>query len=63
MALLVDKLDDFTFVPLGPIIVKRLHDLNWEVRDSALELLTSIADISYCSKYIKVKYIYNVFLS
>lgn len=54
MALLVDKLDDFTFVPLGPIIVKRLHDLNWEVRDSALELLTSIADISYCSKYINV---------
>lgn len=63
MALLVDKLDDFTFVPLGPIIVKRLHDLNWEVRDSALELLTSISDIAYCSKYIKIYNIYGIILS
>lgn len=51
MALLVDNLDDSSFAALGPLIVRRLHDLNWEVRDSALELLTSIADIACCSKY------------
>lgn len=53
MALLVDNLDGSGLVSLGPIIVKRLHDPTWEVRDSALELTISIADISQCSKYRK----------
>ncbi|XP_034935397.1 uncharacterized protein [Chelonus insularis] len=31
---------------IGPTLYKRLHDPNWEVRDSALEVLHVIADIS-----------------
>lgn len=50
MALLLDNLQGSGLLCLGPIIVKRLHDLSWEVRDSALELTTSIADISRCSE-------------
>ncbi|XP_023169547.2 uncharacterized protein LOC111598508 [Drosophila hydei] len=46
MALLVDNLQGSALVCLGPIIVKRMHDTAWEVRDSALELTTSIACIS-----------------
>ncbi|EDV93473.1 uncharacterized protein LOC6563860 [Drosophila grimshawi] len=46
MALLVDNLQGSALVCLGPIIVKRMHDIAWEVRDSALELTTSIACIS-----------------
>ncbi|KAH8359263.1 hypothetical protein KR093_005498 [Drosophila rubida] len=46
MALLVDNLQGSALVCLGPIIVKRMHDPTWEVRDSALELAISIASIS-----------------
>ncbi|ALC45765.1 CG7044 [Drosophila busckii] len=46
MALLVDNLQGSALVCLGPIIVKRMHDTTWEVRDSTLELTTSIACIS-----------------
>ncbi|KAH8383028.1 hypothetical protein KR009_006308 [Drosophila setifemur] len=46
MALLVDNLQGSALVCLGPIIVKRLHDSTWEVRDTTLELATSIASIS-----------------
>lgn len=51
LALLVDTLSGSDMQKLGPMIVKRLHDSNWEVRDSVLELLTSIANISVYSKY------------
>ncbi|XP_017074716.1 uncharacterized protein LOC108110239 [Drosophila eugracilis] len=46
MALLVDNLQGSALVCLGPIIVKRMHDTMWEVRDTTLELTTSIASIS-----------------
>ncbi|XP_034664587.1 uncharacterized protein LOC117898959 [Drosophila subobscura] len=46
MALLVDNLQGSALVCLGPIIVKRMHDTTWEVRDTTLELTTSIASIS-----------------
>lgn len=36
---------------LGPIIAKRLHDSTWEVRDSALELLNAIVEMSELSKF------------
>ncbi|XP_076292857.1 integrator complex assembly factor Brat1 [Lasioglossum baleicum] len=31
---------------IGPTLFKRLHDVNWEVRDSVLEVLNTIAAIS-----------------
>lgn len=31
---------------IGPTLYKRLHDVNWEVRDSVLEVLNTIAAIS-----------------
>lgn len=50
LALLVDTLSGSDMQKLGPVILKRLHDSNWEVRDSAMELLTSMANISLLSK-------------
>lgn len=35
---------------IGPTLFKRLHDINWEVRDSVLEVLNTIAIISEDSK-------------
>jgi len=52
MALLVDNLQGSALVCLGPIIVKRMHDTMWEVRDTTLELTTSIANISRISKHV-----------
>jgi len=46
LALLVDKMDGYGMEELGPTIYKRLHDNSWEVRDSVLELLHSMVDIS-----------------
>lgn len=37
---------------LGPTVMKRLHDSNWEVRDSTLELVTSMATISIFSMFL-----------
>lgn len=51
LALLVDTLSGSYMQNIGPIIVKRLHDNNWEVRDSVLELLASVANISLLSTY------------
>lgn len=50
MALLVDTMSGSDMQKLGPIILKRLHDPNWEVRDTAVELLASTAKISMTSE-------------
>lgn len=52
LALLVDS--DSHMNEIGPTLFKRLHDPNWEVRDSALEVLNTIATISEDSKRIKI---------
>ncbi|KAL6424479.1 hypothetical protein ACFW04_009911 [Cataglyphis niger] len=44
LALLVDS--DSHMNGIGPMLFKRLHDPNWEVRDSVLEVLNTIATIS-----------------
>ncbi|KYN37921.1 BRCA1-associated protein required for ATM activation protein 1 [Trachymyrmex septentrionalis] len=44
LALLVDS--DSNMNEIGPTLFKRLHDPNWEVRDSVLEVLNTIAIIS-----------------
>ncbi|XP_053669878.1 uncharacterized protein LOC128720244 [Anopheles nili] len=46
LALLMDNISGSGLEHVGHIIYKRLHDLSWEVRDSALELLASIVSIS-----------------
>lgn len=51
LALLMDTLAGSDMQNLGPVILKRLHDNNWEVRDSTLELLSATASISKCSMY------------
>lgn len=35
---------------LGELIYMKMHDINWEVRDSALELLLVVTEISFMSK-------------
>lgn len=49
LALLIDSLQGSTIEKLGPMIMKRLHDINWEIRDSTLELLSSMVVISSLS--------------
>lgn len=51
LALLMDKMEGSGMENLGPTIYKRLHDVSWEVRDSVLELLHSIVEISRESKF------------
>uniref|UniRef100_A0A182RE17 Uncharacterized protein n=1 Tax=Anopheles funestus TaxID=62324 RepID=A0A182RE17_ANOFN len=46
LALLMDNISGSGLEHVGHIIYKRLHDLSWEARDSALELLASIVTIS-----------------
>ncbi|CRK88217.1 CLUMA_CG001998, isoform A [Clunio marinus] len=46
LALLMDKMEGSGMEDLGPTIYKRLHDNSWEVRDSTLELVHSIVEIS-----------------
>ncbi|XP_053698205.1 uncharacterized protein LOC128745209 [Sabethes cyaneus] len=46
LALLMDDLKGSGLEFVGKVIYKRLHESSWEVRDSALELLASIAEIS-----------------
>lgn len=50
LALLMDDLKGTGLEFVGRVVYKRLHDSSWEVRDSALELLTSITEISASSK-------------
>lgn len=51
MALLVDNLKGSALLVMGPVIMKRSHDTAWEVRDSVLELVISITDISRFSMF------------
>ncbi|XP_021712730.1 uncharacterized protein LOC110681266, partial [Aedes aegypti] len=46
LALLMDNIQGSGLEYVGRIIFTRLHDINWEVRDSALELLASVVEIS-----------------
>lgn len=50
LALLVDEVGDSSITTITPMLYKRLHDINWEVRDSALEILQTIVDIAHLSK-------------
>lgn len=50
LALLMDQVDGSGMENLGPTIFKHMHSLSWEVRDSVLELLYSIVEISNKSK-------------
>lgn len=50
LALLVD-FDEYT-KQIGPTLFKRIHDTNWEVQDSTLEILNTIACISENSKHL-----------
>lgn len=51
LALLVDTMQGSAIETLGPTVMRRLHDTNWEVRDSTLELLAAVSNISIFSKY------------
>lgn len=47
----MDKIEGSGLEDLGPMIYKRLHDMSWEVRDSVLELLHSVVEISRESEF------------
>lgn len=51
LALLTNSLSGTSFDQLGSLIFKRLHDPHWEVRDSSLEVLHTLATISQSSMY------------
>lgn len=52
LLLLDGNIDGTSLELLGPTIMLRLHDVHWEVRDSCLELVTSIAMIADVSMYL-----------
>lgn len=52
MALLVNTMQNSCLEALGPIIFKRIHDNEWETRDSTLELLDSMVKISEISEFL-----------
>ncbi|KAJ8953909.1 hypothetical protein NQ318_019149 [Aromia moschata] len=43
MALLIDNVDNSSLALTGPLLYAKLHDGNWEVRDTALEVLCTIS--------------------
>ncbi|CAH2264777.1 uncharacterized protein LOC120629348 [Pararge aegeria] len=47
LSLLMESKPGSTMHELGKLIYIKMHDLNWEVRDSALELLYVVTDISF----------------
>lgn len=51
LALLTNKVEGTSFDCLVPLLYKRLHDPNWEIRDSCVEVVTVIADLADSSKY------------
>lgn len=51
LALLVNTMKGSTIDQVGPILQKRLHDVNWNVRDSALEVLQVVTSIAEISEY------------
>ncbi|XP_071444768.1 BRCA1-associated ATM activator 1 [Hetaerina americana] len=46
LALLTNSLQNSSLSQLGPLLEKRIHDLNWEVKDSVYEVLECISSIS-----------------
>ncbi|KAL3273965.1 hypothetical protein HHI36_015387 [Cryptolaemus montrouzieri] len=46
LALLIDGDNNCAIFCLGPILYKKLHDPEWSVRDSALEIVSAIAEAS-----------------
>lgn len=63
LALLMNTMQGSGMQCLGPMILKRLHDKEWEVRDSTLELLTSMVAISELSMIIIDTFYHHLFIS
>ena len=51
LALLMNTFRGTTVDRLGPVIMRLMNDPSWEVRDSTLELVLSIATMANVSKY------------
>lgn len=54
LALLLSNLTGSGMEHLCPTVFKRLHDINWEIRDSTLEVLHSMVEISDLSMCILI---------
>ena len=52
LALLMNTLKGSSIDQLGPILRKRLHDVNWDVRDTALEVLQVVTNIAEISEFV-----------
>jgi BRCA1-associated ATM activator 1 len=50
LALLVDNAHTSVIGEVGKNVYEKLHDLNWDIRDSAIELLYVVTDIAEISK-------------
>lgn len=50
LALLVDRTQDSALIMLGPLLVSKLQDSDWEIRESGLRVLTTICELSHNSK-------------
>lgn len=50
LALLVDRTQDSSLHMLGPLLVVKLQDDDWEIRNGGLGVLTTICELSHSSK-------------
>lgn len=49
LALLVDRTSDCSLNQLGPLLKTKLLDDDWEIRNSSLEVLAKVIELSYIS--------------
>jgi BRCA1-associated ATM activator 1 len=50
LSLLIESKPGCAMHEIGTLIYMKMHDINWEVRDSALELLYVCTEIAYVSE-------------
>lgn len=50
LSLLLDTKPGTGMHEIGHLISMKMHDLNWEIRDTALELLLICTELSFISK-------------
>lgn len=51
LALLVNEISDTSIIAITPMLYTKLHDKNWEIRDSALEILNTVVEIAHLSRF------------
>lgn len=49
LTLLLDRTSDSSLGQLGPVLLSKLEDMDWEIRKNSLEVVTTISELSHSS--------------